>query len=208
MPLGDSITHGFIPNTANQSVGGYRVELYRQAVLNGHDVTFVGPQQPNGPDAVEGQPFPRNHAGISGDTVPGVRGRVDAAIAATDPHVILLHIGTNHLAGGLPNGLLADLGNLLDQITEAAPDTLLVVAQIIPRRQGNEPTIAYNAGIEALVEERAARGEHVSSVDMFTAFVDDPAFATALLGDNLHPTVAGYDAMGRIWYEAIEGFLP
>jgi lysophospholipase L1-like esterase len=207
MPLGDSITHGFIPNTNNQSVGGYRVELFRQAVLDGHSITFVGPQQPNGPDQVEGQPFPRNHAGISGDTIQGVSGRVDAAIAATDPHIILLHIGTNHLAGSLPNGLLNQLGDLLEQITDAAPDALLVVAQIIPRRQGNDPTEDFNAGIPALVEERAAEGDHVVSLDMFTPFVNDPAFAS-LLPDNLHPTVEGYNLMAETWYEAIESFLP
>jgi lysophospholipase L1-like esterase len=208
MPLGDSITHGFIPNTNNQSDGGYRVELFRQAVVDGHDITFVGPQQPNGPDQVQGQPFPRNHAGISGDSVPGVSGRVGAAIAATDPHIILLHIGTNDIGGGMPNAVLGNLENLLDQITEQAPDALLVVAQIIPRRQGNGPTQAYNAGIPALVEARAAEGDHVVLLDMFAPFVNDPAFATALLGDNLHPTVAGYNLMGQTWYGAIESFLP
>jgi lysophospholipase L1-like esterase len=213
MPLGDSITFGLGSQNPD---GGYRVELFRQAVLDGHDMTFVGTNPagffgaggPNGPDTVEGQPFPGDHDGISGDTIPGVSGRVDAAIEATDPDIILLHIGTNHLGGALPNGLLGQLGDLLDQIIADAPDALLVVAQIVPRRQGNDSTEDYNAGIPALVDERAAQGDHVALVDMYTPFVNNPNFATALLNDIVHPNNAGYAVMAETWYEAIEAFLP
>jgi lysophospholipase L1-like esterase len=207
MPLGDSITFGLGSPAPG---GGYRVELFRQAVVDGHNLTFVGTRPPNGPTGnIEGQPFPRDHDGISGDTIPGVSGRVDAAIAATDPDIILLHIGTNHLGGAtVPNGLMDQLGNLLEQITEAAPDALLVIAQIVPRQQNNASTEAYNAAIPALVEERTAQGDHVVLVDMFEPFVSNPAFANALLNDFVHPNNAGYAVMAETWYGAIESLLP
>jgi lysophospholipase L1-like esterase len=216
MPLGDSITFGL----GSSHQGAYRVELFRRAVVeDGHNITFVGtnPGGLRGPTEVEGQPFPRNHDGISGDTIPGnanggfppgVRNRVDDAIAATDPHIILLHIGTNDINGGQAAPVLENLGNLLTQITDSAPDALLVVAQIVPRQQNNGPTEAYNAGIPALVEERAAEGDHVVLADMYTPFVSNPGGANALLNDIVHPNDAGYAVMAEAWYEAIESVLP
>jgi lysophospholipase L1-like esterase len=208
MPLGDSITFGFIPNSG-QSNGGYRVELFRQAVLDGHDITFVGtnPRGANGPNEVEGQPFPRDNEGISGDTIPGVAGRVDAALDATSPDIVLLHIGTNHLYGGLPANIPGLLEDLLDQITDDAPDALVVVAQITPLTGANNGVEEYNATIPAMVQERVDAGKHLMLVDIFTPFSASGSLAQRL-PDNVHPDVEGYAVMGRAWYEAIESLLP
>jgi hypothetical protein len=68
MPLGDSISDGFVGiavGNTQQANGGYRVELFRQAIADGHDITFVGTRPANGPNDVDGQPFPRAHEGIS-----------------------------------------------------------------------------------------------------------------------------------------------
>jgi lysophospholipase L1-like esterase len=208
MPLGDSITFGFIPNSG-QSNGGYRVELFRQAVLDDRNITFVGtnPRGANGPNEVEGQPFPRDNEGISGDTIPGVAGRVDAALAATQPDIVLLHIGTNHLYGGLPANIPGQLADLLDQITETAPDALVVVAQITPLTGPNNGVEEYNATIPAMVEERVDEGKHLMLLDIFTPFSASGSLAQRL-PDSVHPDVEGYAVMGRTWYEAIESFLP
>src|SRR4051812_10504460 len=108
MPLGDSITFGI-----GSSGGGYRVELFRQAVADQHDITFVGvvgpgggSNTPNGPTMVGGQAFPRSHEGFSGFTISGggagsLAGLVDAAIAQTDPNIVLLMIGTNDVNGNI-----------------------------------------------------------------------------------------------------------
>src|SRR5437763_1179031 len=47
MPLGDSITEGY-PNFN----GGYRVELFNQAVMGSKNITFVG-RKSNGPTTVD-----------------------------------------------------------------------------------------------------------------------------------------------------------
>ena len=49
MPLGDSITDGIDMTIGYASNGGYRLELFRQAVTAGHEITFVGTRPPNGP---------------------------------------------------------------------------------------------------------------------------------------------------------------
>jgi lysophospholipase L1-like esterase len=219
MPLGDSITDGLVgvaPGNTQGSNGGYRVELFRQAIADGHAITFVGTSPttgfgggPNGPTEVDGQPFPRDHEGISGDTIPGVAGRVNAALAATTPDIILLQIGTNHLYGGLPAEVPGQLADLVDQITNEAPDALLVVAQITPLGAiPNNGVEQYNAGIPAMVQERVDAGKHVLMVDNFSPIANDPAGVAALVGDNVHPNAAGYAIMASTWYDAIESFLP
>jgi lysophospholipase L1-like esterase len=212
MPLGDSITFGVGSRTPLFDQGGYRMELFRLANADGHPITFVGTQA-NGPADFDNRPFPRAHEGYSGSTINDggnqLASRVDASIAATDPDIILLMIGTNDV-NNLVSNPPSDLENLLDQIIDDAPDALLVVAQIVPTRTAGTNTRiqAYNANVASLVEELAAAGEHVVLVDMFSAFVSNPNFSTALLNDNLHPNDAGMVVMARTWYPAIESFLP
>jgi lysophospholipase L1-like esterase len=212
MPLGDSITDGFPDETG----GGYRVELFHQANLAGKNITFVG-RQINGPTGmIDGRPFPRNHEGYNGFTIadaPGHSGITDMTVAAINlfhPHVILLAIGTNDINGNVDvANAPARLGTLIDLITNAAPSTLLVVAQIIPTQTDatNGRIQTYNAAIPALVQTRANAGKHVLLVNMYGTFTANANYKTALLVDDLHPNTAGYALMGRTWYGLIAPFL-
>lgn len=217
MPLGDSITDGLVgnaPGNTGQSVGGYRVELFRRSLVDGHELTFVGRNQ-NGPGNVDGQPFPMNHEGYSGATISTgmnqLANRIDAALAANPPDIILLHIGTNNLYQGMPPDLPDQLANLLDQITDAAPDALVVVAQITPLAESafpNNGVDQYNAVIPGLVQERVDAGKHLLVVDMNAAFRAASADIAALVGDNIHPNATGYGLLADAWYATIESFLP
>lgn len=211
LPLGDSITDGFPFEN-----GGYRVELFNQAVLGSQRLTFVG-RLANGPNTVAGMTFPRNHEGYSGYTiVTGVRTGIsgsltDTAIATFRPHIILLMIGTNDvdLSVDLVNAP-ARLGALLDEIIAGAPNALLVVAQLTPTTTDAENVRfqAYNAAIPGLVQQRASAGKHVIRVDMYGAFTANVNYKTAYMNDNLHPNPAGYTLMGQTWYAAIRSYLP
>jgi lysophospholipase L1-like esterase len=211
MPLGDSITFGIGARTPVFDQGGYRMELFRRARADGHAITFVG-RQANGPMNIVNEPFPSAHEGYPGATINDgnnqLANRVDAAIAASDPDIILLMIGTNDVNGNV-NNPPDDLRNLINQITGGAPDALLVVAQIVPTRTAgtNTRVQAYNTNVANLVRESAAAGRHVALVDMFSAFVNDANFAMALLNDDLHPSDTGYVVMAQTWYAAIEGVL-
>jgi lysophospholipase L1-like esterase len=212
LPLGDSITAG----TGSSDGGGYRVELFRQAVTHSQSITFVGTST-SGPTTVSGKTFPRSHEGHSGfviDTIPqrqGLSSVTDAAIAKSIPHIVLLMIGTNDIAwtydlGNEPTRL----GNLIDKIISDAPKALVVVAQIGPSNDDARTALikAYNDGIPAVVQARVAAGKHVSMVDMFTPFVSNVNYKTALLSDEVHPNDAGYVILGQTWYAAIQSFLP
>jgi lysophospholipase L1-like esterase len=102
------------------------------------------------------------------------------------------------------------LAGLLDQITDAAPDALVVVARITPlgAQFPNNGVEQYNAAIPAIVEERVSAGKHLIVVDQFTPIASTPNFVAQLLPDNIHPNAAGYALMGETWYGAIETFLP
>lgn len=214
MPLGDSITDGI--GSGNPD-GGYRVELLRQAINDGHSITFVG-RQVNGPTNVDGQPFPRSHEGYPGATIATgmnqLANRVEAALTANPPDIVLLHIGTNDIYQGMPANLPAQLGDLLDQITAGAPDALVVVAQITPVAEAGAPFTfpnngvdEYNAAVAGVVQQRAEAGQHLLLVDMNAALRASQDFVS-LLAEGLHPNNAGYAIMASTWYDAIEGVLP
>ena len=66
MPFGDSITDGY------GTPGGYRIELYRTALMNNRHITFAG-RNINGPNSVmvgtTTPNFPKGHEGYSGFTI-------------------------------------------------------------------------------------------------------------------------------------------
>jgi lysophospholipase L1-like esterase len=214
LPLGDSITEGYLPSGAN---GGYRVELFRQAGSGGKNLTFVGTAPPNGPNTVDGRTFPRRHEGHGGYTISGggqgaIAGTVtDNAIAMTHPHIVLLMIGTNDINGNINiSSAPTRLGQLIDEITTDAPAALVVVASIIPIANSgtNARVQTYNAAIPGLVSARAAAGKHVIYLDNYAAFSANANYQTALMADSLHPNEAGYAVLGRAFYGAISGVLP
>lgn len=196
LPLGDSITVGL------QYDGGYRVELFRLAHAAGHDITFTGTQPANGPSMVDGVTFPRNHEGISGETIEQIAGRVPSPGLTEMPHIILVHAGTNDMWNG-PQGSDTRLAALMDELIDEAPDALLVFSTIVPWDDQATNVAALNSKVEGLVDERAEQGAHIIFVDQFTDFPDN-----GMSSDGIHPAKAGYDAMATKWYEGIESYLP
>jgi lysophospholipase L1-like esterase len=215
MPLGDSITDG-VGSAAPG--GGYRVQLFHDAVQANKGITFVGSAtDPNGPTTVDGKTFPRRHEGHSGYTIDnsaattGISPLVDASIATNHPQIVLLMIGTNDVnqAVDLANAPTR-LGALLDRITNDAPNALLVVAKLTPTTNDgtNTRVSTYNNAIPALIQSRANAGKHIVMVDMYAAFTAQATYKTTLMNDVLHPNNAGYVVMGDVWYAAIQSYLP
>jgi len=191
--LGDSITIGLGFD------GGYRVELFHLALEGGHDITFTGTQQPNGPAMVDGVTFPRNHEGISGQLISEIANRIPSPGLNEMPHIILVHAGTNDM-NRMANGASDRLADLMDKLIAEAPDALIVMGNIIPL-PGNGSLEAFNAAIPGQVEERANGGSHIIFADQFTGFENSD------LGDGVHPNEGGYTKMANAWFEAIEPYL-
>jgi lysophospholipase L1-like esterase len=206
MPVGDSITEG----CCTAPMGGYRIELFHQALTNEKNITFVGTLT-NGPGTVDGQSFPQHHEGHGGWKISQIAGVIDNAISSSKPHIVLLKIGTNDING---NDNIADaptrLANLIDQICEDAPNALLVVSAIIPTTNDgtNNNVRSYNTAIKAKAEAAAAAGKHVVFVDNYQAFAQNSNYKTALMADGLHPNTAGYVVLGDSFYGVISSYLP
>ncbi|HET9960061.1 MAG TPA: SGNH/GDSL hydrolase family protein [Polyangiaceae bacterium] len=206
MPIGDSITEG----CCTAPMGGYRIELYHQALTNKKNITFVGTLT-NGPGMVDGQAFPQRHEGHGGWKISQIAGVVDKAISSSHPHVVLLKIGTNDINGNdnIANAPMR-LANLIDQICKDAPDALLVVSAIIPTTNDgtNNNVRNYNTAIKQKAEAAAAAGKHVVFVDNYQAFAQNSNYKTALMADGLHPNTAGYAVLGDSFYKVISSYLP
>jgi lysophospholipase L1-like esterase len=206
MPVGDSITEG----CCTAPMGGYRIELFHQALTNKKNITFVGTLT-NGPGTVDSQTFPQKHEGHGGWKISQIAGVIDNAISSSHPHIVLLKIGTNDING---NDNIADaptrLANLIDQICKDAPNALLVVSAIIPTTNDgtNNNVRTYNTAIKQKAEAAAASGKHVVFVDNYQAFAQNTNYKTALMADGLHPNTAGYVVLGDSFYGVISGYLP
>ncbi|MFF8958511.1 GDSL-type esterase/lipase family protein [Streptomyces sp. NPDC014894] len=180
MPLGDSITLGVGSSTRS----GYRPALSQMLAQDTSAVKFVGSMR----DA-DGT----RHEGHSGWRIDQISANIDRWMADAKPNVVLLHIGTNdmnrnHEVATAPQRL----GRLVDQIYDASPATVVVLASLVPAA---DPVVqarvnAYNRAIPGIVADRAARGYRIAQVSMGELSVTD-------LNDNLHPNNSGYAKMAR-----------
>ena len=120
----------------------------------------------------------RDNEGHPGWTITQItRHRATLTSALKDsPPIVLLHIGTNDLPNSL-TGASDRLAQLIDQIVAALPNSLLVVAQIIPLPWAESSVVTYNGAIPGMVQARAAKGKHVIMVDMNTGFPQSGGFA-------------------------------
>jgi lysophospholipase L1-like esterase len=204
LPLGDSITYGI------DYAGAYRVELFHDALMDHKNITFVGDKSlDDGPAMVDGVAFPQDNQGHSGWTIAQIDGLIPSPALDQNPHIILLHIGTNDMYTTTNPVAQAPqrLGTLIDHIVAAAPNALLVVAQITPLQNATweQQVQTYNAAVPGVVQMRASAGKHVLLVDMHTGF----QVSTMLtLSDGIHPNQTGYNWMGDKWYGVIKSYLP
>ena len=202
MPLGDSITDGY--NVA----GGYRIKLWADIQGIGKHIDFVGSQS-NGPPALGDH----DHEGHPGWQCTDLIANIDTWMDSAKPKIVLVHICTNDIAGGASaDTCISRLSTLIDKIWAKLPIAgKIYVAQVTPRTDNaalNDRTKEFNSKVPDLVAQKVVAGKNVHVVNMYGDPVTNPSgVMTTDLADGLHPNQAGYDKMGDLWFNAIQGDL-
>lgn len=211
LPLGDSITDGY------EVTGGYRTELYKRMTNAGATFSFLGSQTDNPSPTLTaaGQIHHEGHSGYRTDQIYNnllgsdgttgnnggywLAGGNGTGRSAISPNIILLHIGTNDRTQGENTQTMTNkLAILLNMLATNQPNAIVFVASLIPRTDNatyEADQQVYNALIPGMV---AGMGTNFHFVDMHSVV------APAQLADGVHPTQAGYDAMGDAWFAAIQ----
>lgn len=197
MPLGDSITRG----GGSSGEVGYRRPLYHHLTNLGYDVELTG-------SLLNGTPldFDREHEGHGRYRADQIEDTVYTWLTSHPADIILLHIGTNDIAGG--NQDVAEVEGILDVIdrweTDHDVEIIVIVARIILRYDGIDPlTRTFNAEVAAMVNDRIATGDNLVLVDMESAL----EYPTDLR-DRVHPNDIGYVKMAGVWFDELEQILP
>lgn len=212
MPLGDSITEG-VETFGNGDPGGpaeglrvaYRAQLYQLLTQAGYQFDFVGRKQ-NGSAA--NLPDPDNEATGGFTTADVANGVITQALTAGNPDVVLVHLGTNEIhdlpvttptAGPMQN-LLTSARNWA---TTNQQPVQAVVARIIKFREGTrhaQNVAVLNTAVTTMIGQNFATPGllTVSQIDFERETIElTPAPAD---DTGLHPTRAGYDRMGQLWF--------
>ncbi|MBD2777358.1 GDSL-type esterase/lipase family protein [Iningainema tapete] len=199
MPTGDSNTFG-LANLGDD--GAYRDDLWRLLRNNGYNIDFVGPQSSGSGD------FDKDHAGYPGWKTTDTAVSINGWLNTYQPDMVLLMTGTNDFRFTTNTSEVAQrLSSLIDQITNQAPNTQVLVASIPPiatLNKENRPELTqlvadFNSRIPSIVNSKASQGRKVSFVDVFNSINE----SDLVYGDGVHPTMAGYSKIARTWYDAI-----
>ena len=207
MPLGDSITAG---------PGCWRAILWHQLQTTGYtNIDFVGSVPDGGCNY--GYTYDGDNEGHGGFSATGIadQNQLPPWLAAANPDIVLMHLGTNDMWGGtIPtSSVLAAYTKLVGQMRANNPNMKILVAQIIPM---NPPSCATCAGSVVALDNAIpgwAAGlttaqSPIIVVDQWTGFDD----ATDTVGDGVHPNDAGFAKMAARWYpplaQVLNGVIP
>jgi lysophospholipase L1-like esterase len=200
MPLGDSITSGYILADADNprplSVRtGYRSHLWYILNNAGFSVDFVGSQ-------VAGQeivpPFDTDHEGHKGWHSNDIAERTYEYMVSSDPDIVLLHVGTNDYSSSA-NGV-ASILNQIDLYEQASGHSIRVlVAQIIDNASPNGIIRRFNENVQSLVTSRILDGDNITLVDMYRGAGLQGSDYT----DRIHPNENGYYKIASVWANII-----
>ncbi|MFO7497611.1 MAG: hypothetical protein R6X05_18470, partial [Desulfobacterales bacterium] len=210
MPLGDSITRGSASGVGDPSyMVSYRKALWDLLAARSYEVDFVGSQ--NDGWGIPG--FDADHEGHGGwrddQIVNGITGYGKLAdwLAAEQPDIVLLHIGTNGLDPS-PN----DVRDILNVIDTYDPNVWVILALIINRNSYSQTTTDFNNNVAEMANLRITNGDKIVIKDMedgaginYDLVNDTPP---GDMWDDLHPVDTGYGKMAGVWLSGLQEILP
>ncbi|WP_269456938.1 Ig-like domain-containing protein [Sulfurifustis variabilis] len=208
MPLGDSITAGFMPGLPESQYVGYRRKLHSDLSALGLPVDFVGSVAHQGGSA--NPPLAdRDHEGHDGwcdDNTPyctvssgrTIADNIAGFLDANPPDIVLLHIGTNHFDTNS-----AGVERILDGINAWAEGHYRVsvfVARIIPTLDGSLDVTTFNQNVANVAFDRSRTRIWLVDQQSQLSLPDDGNRADPRwMTDDLHPNQTGYDRLADRW---------
>ncbi|MFV1998474.1 MAG: Ig-like domain-containing protein, partial [Acidiferrobacterales bacterium] len=207
MPFGDSITDGVTDGgtgqpAINQRVG-YRKPLYTSLINDGFSFDFVGSKTVGGNILNDAQT--ESHPGWTaselalGQLMNGTDG-IYAWLTASPADIVLVHAGTNGLAGDVKGFGITEILNEIDrwELEGGNPVTVLL-AEIIDQNPENGDVKTLNTNIRGIA---AGRPDIDGTIDQFIAltYPDD-------LNDQLHPNTSGYGKMADTWFSKLQTII-
>ena len=199
MPLGDSITEG------ESGHNTYRRVLWQRLQGAGCDVDFVGTKfgvssgyrnspsksPPNGD-------FDLDHEGYWDYQVNELLPFVASSVAAAQPDIVLIHVGTNDvLAGQSAAGIAGEISSLINTLRSGKSDVYIVLAKIIPAASSTAGTSALNRQIDGIAARLNTAASPVVVVDQASGY------STADNYDGVHPAPSGENKLGNRWADTV-----
>ena len=238
LSLGDSITDGYWTS------GAYRKYMYHDLEQMGYNIDMVGPKGGNSNTfTYNGQSvsYDDNNAGYSGYAIQemttkehrsGILETIQATwyngqnmIAAYQPDIVLLQIGTNDVLDAQLTGIGDRLEELVDKLIPyvSGDGQVLYLASIpnidaierydwlgayewtygVSYKSDPEKFVAtvqaavddYNTSVKNLVAKKQAEGAHIEFSDINSTI----EISAGDLEDGVHPSEQGYAKMGQYW---------
>ncbi len=199
MPLGNSITQ---PDGFHNS---YRRPLWLKLRSSGYNVDFVGSTREHyqGKSAPLSD-FDQDHEGHSGWRADQILEQIDNWARASQPDIVLVHLGTNDLLQGqTPQSTIEELRTLIQKLRAINPSVKMLLAQPIPC--GDRTRVQQlNSLIPNLARATTTQKSPVMTVDQFSGF--NPAKGEDTY-DGCHPNESGEQKMANRWFAALTKVL-
>jgi hypothetical protein len=148
-------------------------------------------------------------------------GKLSDWLIATEPNIVLVHIGTNDISGGDEDWKeVEDLLEVIDGYeSDSGKAVWVILALIIDRSCSpftepcakSDETTDFNEDVQDFVFfPRQAGGDKILLVDMQTGAGIDYPFWTqgGDMANELHPFETGYTKMADLWFTALMEILP
>jgi len=172
MPLGDSITYGYL-STDNS---GYRRKLFKSLIdtFGPGSYDFVGSLSNGASD------FDTDHEGHLAWEADQLRAQLNGWLNTYSPDIILLHAGTNDInEGDSVQEVTGEISQMLDMVDayeqSRGKPVKVILAQINNWKDTSNPKVPviteYNLSLQAMADQRIANGDLLSVVDMEHALI-------------------------------------
>ena len=212
MPLGDSITE------AESGYSSYRFNLWAKLITSGCNPDFVGSRtgvslgSKNSAETDPANPnFDQNHEGHWGFRADEILNLASDAANAHDPHIVLIHLGTNDIFQRASTGesdtdvvtnVIAEIGAIIDAFRAKNSRVRFVLAGVIRSTTDNSILASLNSQLPGLVTAKNTADSPVIFVDQAAGFS-----ASTDTYDGVHPNLGGEEKMGQKWFDAIQTWV-